>query len=163
VAWLPQRSQRHVGRLASRDDPSSGESPREIDDLLLIGNRAQRGTQNVWDFGSLPQSVRRWLDWAGVPGKVYPATVRLRQAGEFRLTDAWRPFHAEQYFSIHPPGFVWRAIMQFAPLVQVLGRDRWVDSDASIQMRIGGLIPVANSHGKNLAQSAMLRWLGEII
>lgn len=136
---------------------------REIDDLLIEGNRAWPGTPNRSEFESLPQPVRLWMDWAQVGSKPYPATVRLHQAGEFRLRDAWRPFHAEQYFSIHPPGFVWRATMQLAPLVQVLGRDRWIDGDASIQMRIGGLIPVANSHGEELAQSAMLRWLGEII
>jgi hypothetical protein len=134
---------------------------REIDDLLVAGTRSRARTIRAPDIESLPEPVRRWLRWAGIEDKQCPATIRLRQQGEFRLNESWRPFRADQYFSIEPPGFAWQPTLQFAPLAPVLGRDRWIDGDASIKMRILGVIPVVSSSGDSLAQSAMLRWLGE--
>jgi hypothetical protein len=60
--------------------------------------------------------VQRWLRWAQVAGKPLPATVRLREEGEFRMSEerSWKPFEADQYFSLEPPGFTWRVRMRFA-------------------------------------------------
>jgi hypothetical protein len=134
---------------------------REIDELLA-GARAPVPAAGV---EALPGPVQRWLRWSGAADAALPATVRLLQEGELRTGEkrGWAPFRADQYFSLDPPGFVWRVRMRFAPLVCVTGRDRWVDGDASMRMRLLGLVPVVNASGPDLAQGAMLRWLGEII
>jgi Family of unknown function (DUF6544) len=133
---------------------------REVEELLA----GARPPFPAGDGSTAPPPVRRWLGWSGA-GRELPTTVRLLQEGEFRTGErrGWAPFHADQYFSLDPPGFVWRVRMRFAPLVSVTGRDRWVDGDASIRMRLAGLVPVASASGADLAQGAMLRWLGEII
>jgi hypothetical protein len=134
---------------------------REIDELLA-GARAPVPAAGV---EALPEPVRRWLRWSGAEVAALPTTVRLLQEGEFRTGEkrGWAPFRAEQYFSLDPPGFVWRVRMCFAPLVSVSCRDRWVDGDASMWMRLLGVVPVVNASGPDLAKGAMLRWLGEII
>ncbi|HXV34282.1 MAG TPA: DUF6544 family protein [Gaiellaceae bacterium] len=113
----------------------------------------------------LPAPVQRWLRWSRAGGAALPATVRLLQQGEFRAGEkrGWAPFRAEQYFTLDPPGFLWRVRLRLAPLLSVTGRDRWVDGDASMRMRLLGLVPVVNASGPALAQGAMLRWLGETI
>jgi hypothetical protein len=135
----------------------------EIGEVLASGARSQPRIIAASDVDLLPEPVQRWLRWAGIAGKPYPGTVRLRQRGEFWLNGSWQPFRADQYFSIEPPGFVWQVSVQVASLLPMFGRDRWTDGDCSLQMRILGVVPVTNSSGQKLAQGAMLRWLGEII
>jgi hypothetical protein len=49
-----------------------------------------------------------------------------------------------------------------APLVSVVGRDQYRDGEASMQMRVLSLIPVANKTGGGLNQGDLLRYLGEL-
>jgi hypothetical protein len=92
-----------------------------------------------------------------------PATVRLRQDGQFRLEGrGWMPFHAEQYFTINPPGFLWKAAFHMAPLVWVNGRDQYRRGEASMEMRLFSLVPVAKKTGGGLNQGNLLRFLGEL-
>jgi hypothetical protein len=88
--------------------------------------------------------------------------VRLRQQGEFDLGRGWMPFTAEQYFTIDPPGFVWKASFQMAPMLSVTGRDRYRAGVGSIDMRLLSLVPVARKAGGGLNQGALLRFLGEM-
>jgi hypothetical protein len=111
---------------------------------------------------ALPEPVARWLRYARVPGTRRPSTVRLTQAGEFRLGRGWVPFSAEQDFTTDPPGFLWKATFQMAPFVSVTGRDQYRKGEGSIDMRALSLIRVARRHGGGLNQGAMLRYLGEI-
>lgn len=52
------------------------------------------------------------------------------------------PFAAEQYFTIDPPGFLWKATFRIAPLVSVTGRDRYRAGEASMERRVLSLAPV---------------------
>jgi hypothetical protein len=72
------------------------------------------------------------------------------------------PFQAEQYFTTDPPAFLWKASFQMAPLVSVSGRDRYRGGEASMQMRVLSLFPVANKTGGGLNQGDLLRYLGEL-
>jgi hypothetical protein len=71
----------------------------------------------------------------------------------------WLPFEVEQYFTTNPPGFLWKASFRMAPLVSVVGRDQYRDGEASMQMRVLSLIPVANKTGGGLNQGDLLRYL----
>jgi hypothetical protein len=137
----------------------------EIDELLAHGTAAAAPQPADDALAQLPAAVQRWLSWSQVIGKPLPATVRLRQEGEFAPSPkrGWVPFRAEQYFTTEPPGLIWTVRMKLAPLLPVTGRDRWVDGDASMKIRVFGVIPVVNASSPQLAQGAMLRWLGETI
>jgi hypothetical protein len=135
----------------------------EIDALLGAGRPVASGTVRERDLEALPEPVARWLRYAQVVGTQRPTTVRLRQAGEFQLEGrGWLPYQAEQYFTTNPPGFLWKASFQVAPLVSVIGRDQYRDGEASMQMRVLSLIPVANKTGGGLNQGDLLRYLGEL-
>jgi hypothetical protein len=115
------------------------------------------------DLARFPEPVQRWLRYSNVVGAELPTTVRLRQEGQFQLEGrGWMPFAAEQYFTIKPPAFLWKATFRMAPLLSVSGRDRYQSGEGSIEMRVISLVPVANKTGGGLNQGALLRFLGEI-
>jgi hypothetical protein len=136
---------------------------REINSLLAGARPAGRRTIEERDLARLPDPVQRWLRHSRVVGTTMPTTVRLRQDGQFQMEGrGWLPFSAEQYFTINPPGFLWRATFRIAPLVWVAGRDQYRSGEGSIEMRVLSLIPVARTSGGGLNQGALLRFLGEV-
>jgi Family of unknown function (DUF6544) len=97
--------------------------------------------------------------------KERPATVRLKYGGEFRLgpDKAWMPYESQTYYTTDPPAFLWTVGMRMFPLVSVIGRDRYVDGEGSIRMKVLSLVPVADKRGGGLNQGALLRYLGETV
>ena len=135
----------------------------EIDALLADAQPAPSATVSEADLDPLPEPVRRWLRYAQLVGTQRPTTVRLRQEGDFQLEGrGWRPYQAEQYFTTNPPGFLWEASFQMAPLVSVVGRDQYRHGQASMQMRVLSLVPVVDKTGGGLNQGDLLRYLGEL-
>lgn len=134
----------------------------EIDALMADARQPNAPIVSEQCVSELPPPVQRWLRYSGAVGQTTPRTVRLRQDGEFSLGRGWMPFTADQYFTTDPPGFIWRATFQMAPLVAVVGRDLYRAGVASIDMRIASLIPVARKSGGGLNQGDLLRFLGEM-
>jgi hypothetical protein len=136
---------------------------RESDALLADARPAKVHTISDSELARLPEPVQRWLRYSKVVGTAVPRTARLRQDGQFHMEGrGWVPFVAEQYFTIEPPGFLWKATFEMAPFLQVTGRDRYRHGEGSIDMRLLSLIPVANATGGGLNQGALLRFLGEL-
>jgi hypothetical protein len=136
---------------------------REIDALLADARPPNTRTIAERDLERLPVPVQRWLRYSKVVGTTLPTTVRLRQNGEFQMEGrGWMPFSAEQYFTINPPGFFWKATFRMMPLVSVAGRDQYRAGQGSIEMRVLSLMPVAKTSGGGLNQGALLRFLGEV-
>jgi hypothetical protein len=111
----------------------------------------------------LPEPIRRMLRRAGTMGTAVPSTVRLRQRGTFRMAEGapWIPFTAGEYFTTDPPGFVWVARMEPAPLVSIVGRDLFMDGHGNMDIRLWSLFRVANVSGPEIDQGALLRYLNE--
>jgi hypothetical protein len=135
----------------------------EVDELLAGAGGGRPAVLRGADIAGLPEPVRRWLRYSQVTDRERPKTVRLKQVGQFRLGEeqAWMPFVAEQYYTTDPPGFIWAARFQLAPLVSIVGRDRYMEGTGSISMRLLSLVPVANKTGGGLNQGALLRYLNE--
>jgi hypothetical protein len=137
---------------------------REVDNLFAASAATGPNVVTDADLAGLPEPVQRWLRHAGVVGRPNPAAVRLRQAGEIRLGDTrWLPFTAEQYYTTDPPGFAWAAKIEMAPLVTVVGRDKYVDGRGSLEARLQGLITVAKDSGPDVDRGDLLRFLNEIM
>jgi hypothetical protein len=135
----------------------------EIDALLADSRPSTVAAVTPEKLDTLPQPVQRWLRHSNVVGTTVPRTVRLRQDGQFRMEGrGWMPFDAEQYFTIDPPGFLWKAAFRMAPMMVVKGRDRYRAGEGSVEMRILSLVPVAKASGGGLDQGALLRFLGEL-
>jgi hypothetical protein len=138
---------------------------QEVEELFSVRLPDQPTKIGEAEIAHLPEPVQRWLRYAGVVGSERPATVRLKQEGEFRLSEDkdWMPYKAEQYFTTDPPGFIWSASFEMVPLLSVHGRDRYMNGQGDIDMRLLSLIPVAKKVGSGLNQGALLRYLGEIV
>jgi hypothetical protein len=136
---------------------------REVEALLTDAAPTSIRTITERELERLREPVQRWLRYSNVVGTDVPATVRLRQDGQFQMEGrGWMPFTAEQYFTIDPPAFLWKARFRMAPLLSVSGRDRYRSGEGSIEMRVLSLVPVANKTGGGLNQGALLRFLGEV-
>jgi hypothetical protein len=135
----------------------------EIDAVLSDARPTAPIYVSEQDLQIVPEPVRRWLYYSQVVGRERPTTVRLRQEGEFQMERmGWLPYKAEQYFTTDPPAFLWKASFRMLPLVSVVGRDRYRNGEASLQMRLLSLFPVANKTGGGLNQGDLLRYLGEL-
>jgi hypothetical protein len=135
----------------------------EVAALLAASQTRPPAIVSDADLVGLPEPVQRWLRWAQVVGKPYPATVRLTQEGRFRQAKGqpWMSFTAVEHVTTDPPGFVWTTAMRLFPLLSISGRDSHRDGRGSIEMRALGLIPVAKASGPAIDQGALLRYLNE--
>jgi len=116
------------------------------------------------DLQDLPASVQRWLENAQVIGKDRVTSVRLQQKGEMRTKAdaAWIPLEAQQYFRTEEPGFIWKAKIKAAPFIFLVGRDRYVDGHGDMLIQLQALKTVADSHGEEVDQGTLLRYLAEL-
>ncbi|MFK5648018.1 DUF6544 family protein [Ornithinimicrobium sp. LYQ121] len=136
----------------------------EIRDVLGSGHGGTGDPVSEDHLVELPQPVQRWLRWSGAVGKPISSTVRLRQEGELRVGDlGWLPFTAEEYYSTSPPAFVWKATIRMAPGITVIGKDSYLNGRGALEMRVLGLVPVAQDTGPGMDQGDLLRYLNEIM
>lgn len=113
----------------------------------------------------LPPPVQRYLRYSSIVGRPRVHAVRLRQTGRFRQTpDAfWMAFRAEQYYTVHPPGFIWTVNFPVLGLPFLSGRDRYQDGAGNMQIKVGSVFTVADESGKDMDQGTMMRYLNEIM
>jgi hypothetical protein len=113
----------------------------------------------------LPEPVQRWLRTSGVVGASPTQHVRVMQTGKMLTKPGgnWMPFTAEQYFTSHPPAFVWRTKVDVAPLTFLLGQDEYRSGKGSMKIRLFGLVSVVDSRGPEIDQGTLLRYLGEMV
>lgn len=111
----------------------------------------------------LPEPARRYFRYAGVVGQPIPRLVELRQKGRIRgsLAENWMALEADETYSTNPPAFVWRASFPSRALPVVLGRDKYLDGEGSIEMKMLGLMTVADEHGPELRAAGLMRYLNE--
>lgn len=110
----------------------------------------------------LPACVRRYLARAVPPGAAAPRYARVWQQGDFRLGATWRPFEAEQVFTLRPPGFVWDARVRMAPGLHVRVRDGYTSGQGFMHAALLGALTVARAQGSpEMALGSLQRWLAE--
>ena len=89
--------------------------------------------------------------------------VAIRQAGEMWSAPGKKPmvFTARQSISLSAPDFVWRAT--FEPLGSMTVVDYHVGEGAGLEVRLGGMIPVARTVGSTaVTRGELMRYLAEI-
>jgi hypothetical protein len=116
-------------------------------------------------IAGLPEPVRRYLRWSGVVGKPIPSRVRLEQKGQIRSAPnaSWMDLEAEEFYSIRPPAFVWRAWFPRRGTPFVLGRDQYLGGEGSILMKMAAVFPVADQSGADLRAAGLMRFLNEMM
>lgn len=116
------------------------------------------------DINELPEIVQLWLKKSGVLGAESITSVRLEQQGLMRIkpNGKWMPFEATQCFNTLNPSFVWSTRVNAMPIISMVGRDKLVNGEGEMLIKLAGLIPIVNESGNNKINSgAMLRYLAE--
>lgn len=117
------------------------------------------------DLDGLPAPVRRYFRHVLTEGQPYVTTVRLVQRGDFRLGDVsapWRPLEATQHFTVNPPGFIWLARIQMAPLLNARVIDAYTDGTGLLRAHVLSAIPVADATpAPELDEGELMRYLAE--
>jgi hypothetical protein len=115
-------------------------------------------------IADLPPPVQRYLRFALPDPAPRPTAARIHHGGLFRLApdkDFW-PIQGEQYYTVRRPGFVWHARIRLAPLTWFEVRDFYRQGQGGIWGKLWSLFTVVRSEGSpEIAQGALLRWLGE--
>lgn len=124
---------------------------------------AERFTYDMLD--GLPEPVQRYFRAALAEGTPLIKQVHLKQVGYFRPDPQgdWKPFRADQWYSVEPPRFVWQASMDFAPLLPVIGRDKYWYGQSNMLMKVLGVVPVVDARSPELEVSALIRYVSEMM
>ena len=144
------------------------ETIRAIDRMAEDAARAEVPASSVFVpelLAGLPPPVARYFDFALTTGRRLVRRARLDQAGEFSTSPGvWKPFTAVEYFSVHPPGFVWDARIRTAPLLPVRVRDSYLAGQGAMRGALAGLLPVVNQRGTpEMAAGSLVRYLAEAV
>lgn len=111
----------------------------------------------------LPDPVRRYLRGVGVVGQPPVANFRVRLHGRIRSAadSRWMPLRAEQYtFVRERKRFFYLTSSMFGAPVQ--GYHRYADGSASMDIRVGGVIPVVSLTGPEMFQSETVTFLNDM-
>lgn len=115
------------------------------------------------DLEKLPSPVQKWLQYSQVVGKEKIVATRIKQEVNMRLKaeQPWMKGQAEQYFRTEEPGFIWAVDIKMAPLIHITGRDKYIDGQGNMLIKVLSLFTVANGSGKEIDQGTLLRYLAE--
>lgn len=133
----------------------------EIETFLPV--KTTPGIVTNEQIATLPAVVQNWLKRSQVLGKERTRFVHLKQNGEMKTKPdgKWLPFEAEQYFSIENPGFIWTADIKAAPMIHIVGRDKYEGGKGNMLIKLLSLFPIANAAGPEIDQGTLLRYLAE--
>lgn len=115
-------------------------------------------------LAAVPAPVQRYVERVLPAGQHPIQRGRLRQHGEFRLGSAWHPLTATEWFTTRPPGFVWDATIDVAPLLPVRVFDAYHDGEGRLEARLRSTLPLASagpSPGMN--EGELVRYLAEAV
>jgi hypothetical protein len=141
----------------------------ETDTATLAGRLATDAATESSVFtadtvGQLPPPVGRYLRHVLPEGQRRIVSADAVQQAEFFVNGAWKPLRATQRFSTAPPGFVWDARIEMAPLLPAYVRDAYVDGEGSMHATMLGLYTLTNQKGRSeLDAGALQRYLGESV
>ena len=140
---------------------------RLVAELLVESKPPSGAVFSSEDVEDLPEPVQRYLIKVIPEGQPYVKTVRLHQVGEFRLGDQtapWKPLKADQHFTVNPPGFVWEATIDMAPLVQARVIDMYKAGEGTLRAKVFSTLTVADAHGlPELDSGELMRYLAEAV
>jgi len=112
------------------------------------------------DLAALPEPVQRYFQKVLPEGMPPIQYVRLKHSGRFKmgLDKDWIPITGEQYYTTHPPQFLWQGKTTLFSAVDSDMQDR-----GSLRVHLFSLLPIVHATGSHVDQGELLRWLGESV
>jgi hypothetical protein len=130
----------------------------------LVPDTGGAATFDAASVDHLPAPVAKYFRKAIPQGHPIVRAAIATQEAEFFINGGWRPLSATQRFSASPPGFVWDARIEMAPLMPAFVRDSYVGGHAGMQASIYGVYTIVNQIDKaELSAGALQRFLGEAV
>ena len=118
------------------------------------------------DYAALPAPAQRYFETAVPAGQRPVRTARFEQHGTIQMgegADGWKPFTATQDVTVSPPGFVWDATVEMAPLVGARVVDAYHTGEGSLRATVFG-VPVASADSSpEMDEGELLRYLAEAV
>lgn len=117
------------------------------------------------DIQNLPVSIQKWLTSSGSIDKSIPDYFTILQSMRMKLKPdqaKWYTASAEQMSTMQPPAFIWKVEVDMLPLVQMIGRDKFVDGKGAMFIKLNGAFPVVDAADEKIDEGALQRYLGEI-
>jgi hypothetical protein len=140
---------------------------RDAQRLLAQATPAAGGGEVVTEemLADLPEPARRYLRYTGVVGRSLARTVHLRQKGRMRPGPGqpWMALDAEEWYTVHPPGFVWGGTLHMGPVPVGRARDMYRDGHGHMLVKVASLFTVVDATGEEMDQGAMMRYLNEMV
>lgn len=114
----------------------------------------------------LPPQIQLWLKKIGIIGKEPIRTARFKQKGFMKLKPdqkKWIKATAFQTVTTEEPSFIWDAKIQFLPMLNVTGRDVYLNGEGSMLIKLASLFPIAKvANKRKVNQSTLQRYLLEM-
>jgi lipoprotein signal peptidase len=118
------------------------------------------------DIGNLPEAVQKWLKSTGIIGKPAIQSGRVVQKALMKMKpdqENWSAASALQYTTTNPPAFIWTVALKMMPLVNIKGRDQFLDGHGEMLIKINALLPIVKERGPKLDEGTLQRFLGEVV
>lgn len=116
------------------------------------------------ELAALPPAAARYFARALSDAHRQVRFATATQRAKFFINGAWRDLRATQHFAASPPGFVWDARIEMAPLLPASVRDAYVGGRGSLQASMFGLYSLVDQSGvAELNAGALQRFLGEAV
>lgn len=138
----------------------------EIQLLLADSAIASNSIVTQEQAKNLPRIVHTWLERSGAIGREKINSVRLQQTGKMRTKPDgdWMTFEAQQYVNVPKATFLWSTKVDGAFGMDMIGRDKLIDGQGAMLIKLASLIPVVNeSNNDKINSGAMLRYLAESV
>ncbi|MCB9501219.1 MAG: hypothetical protein H6696_04720 [Deferribacteres bacterium] len=117
-------------------------------------------------FSELPHIVQTWINHSNIEKKGMISSVRLKQKIFMKMKPdqkEWTEAHAEQYFALNTPAFLWRVKLKMNPFVHVVGRDLFSKGKGRMEIKLFSLLRVVDATGPKMDSGTLQRYLGEMI
>jgi len=116
-------------------------------------------------IAALPPPVQRYLRFSGAVGKRPVAGFRARFFGVFKTQRdaAWLPVNVEQYDRINDPARIFYITGARKNWLTVEGRDRYVNGQAAMRIRLFSFFDLVDMKKKALDTSALVAFLNDLV
>jgi lipoprotein signal peptidase len=118
------------------------------------------------DVVGLPEPVKKWLMASGAVGRERIVSVVAEQQALMKMKpdqENWISAKAHQLTTVVPPAFIWTVEMKMNPLLNIRGRDKFVDGKGEMLIKLNGLYNVVRERGDKLDEGTIQRYLGELV
>lgn len=118
------------------------------------------------DIAELPLPVKKWLRKCGAVGKNKTVVGKIEQLAFLKMKQDqknWLKASATQYTTTEIPAFIWSVEVDMNPLIKFNGRDKFINGNGNMLIKINSLLTIVNEKGSKLNEATLQRYLGEMV